>query len=209
MPSYKLTYFDVRGLAEPARLLFHLAGVEFEDKRVDFGSGEWEKLKDKTPFGQMPVLSVDGFDIPQSAAIIRYLSKKFGFAGKTPEEQAWADAIVDQFKDFFGEFRKYIIAQRGNKSVEELEKVKAEVVKPAQDSYFKILNGILEKSKSGYLVGEGITFADLVIAENLETLGKYGFFKESEHPKLAALKQKVYGHAALKGYLASRPDSQI
>ena len=46
MPTYKLTYFDVRGYAEPARILFHLAGVPFEDKRITHGDGTWEKLKD-------------------------------------------------------------------------------------------------------------------------------------------------------------------
>uniref|UniRef100_A0A1I7TSF8 glutathione transferase n=1 Tax=Caenorhabditis tropicalis TaxID=1561998 RepID=A0A1I7TSF8_9PELO len=209
MPSYKLTYFDVRGLAEASRLLFHLAGVEFEDHRVAFGGSEWEKLKEKTPFGQMPVLSVDGFEIPQSAAILRYLAKKFGFAGKTPEEQAWADAIVDQFKDFFGQFRQLIIAQRSGKSVEEIEKVKKEVVIPARESYFKILNGLLNKSKSGFLVGDGITFADLVIAENIETLEKFGFFNPSEESKLDGLRKKVYTHPNIKGYVASRPESQI
>ncbi|EFO91316.1 hypothetical protein CRE_11848 [Caenorhabditis remanei] len=209
MPSYKLTYFDVRGLAEASRLLFHLAGVPFEDKRITFGDGSWEKLKDSTPFGQIPVLSVDGFEIPQSAAILRYLAKKFGFAGKTPEEQAWADAIVDQFKDFFGAFRQLIVAQRGGKSAEEIEKITSEVVKPAQESYFKILNGILEKNKSGFLVGNGITFADLVIAENIESLEKFGFFNASEQPKLSALREKVYTQPSLKSYLASRPDSQI
>lgn len=43
MPSYKLTYFDVRGRGEPTRLIFKAAGVEFEDKRVTFE--EWGALK--------------------------------------------------------------------------------------------------------------------------------------------------------------------
>lgn len=46
MPSYKLTYFDARGFAEPARMIFHLAGVEFEDYRFTHESGTWEKIKD-------------------------------------------------------------------------------------------------------------------------------------------------------------------
>ncbi|CAP37635.1 Protein CBR-GST-12 [Caenorhabditis briggsae] len=209
MPSYKLTYFDVRGLAEPSRLLFHLAGVPFEDNRIVFGDGTWERMKNSTPFGQMPVLNVDGFEIPQSMAIARFLAKKFGFAGKTPEEQAWVDAIVDQFKDFFGQFRQLIIAQRGGKSADEIEKITSEVVNPARETYFKALNKILEKNKSGFLVGDGITFADLVIAENLLSLKNFGFFDESKEPKLAALKKKVFNQPSLKEYLASRKESQI
>lgn len=37
MPTYKLMYFDARGRAEVARLLFAQAGVEYEDCRL---SGE-------------------------------------------------------------------------------------------------------------------------------------------------------------------------
>ena len=32
-PSYKLSYFDIRGLAECSRILFALGGVEYEDHR--------------------------------------------------------------------------------------------------------------------------------------------------------------------------------
>ena len=43
MPTYKLTYFNVRGRAETARMLFKLAGQEFEDNRVE---GEtWQAMK--------------------------------------------------------------------------------------------------------------------------------------------------------------------
>ncbi|CAI5441901.1 unnamed protein product [Caenorhabditis angaria] len=209
MVNYKLTYFEVRGLAEPTRQVFHLAGVEFEDVRLPQGDKKWEDLKTKVPFGQLPVLSVDGFEIPQSAAILRYVSRKFGFAGKTPEEEAWADAIVDQFKDFVASFRQVIIAVRENKPAEEIERIKKEISDPAKESYFKILNGILAKSKSGFLVGDSVTFADLVVADNLVTLEKNGAFNRSEQPKLTALLEKVHNLPKLRNYIASRPDTQF
>ena len=34
--SYSLTYFDARGAAEPTRVLFALAGVPFNDNRLQF-----------------------------------------------------------------------------------------------------------------------------------------------------------------------------
>ena len=45
MPSYKLTYFNVRGRAEGTRYMFKLKGVEFEDVRLELKSDEWKKLK--------------------------------------------------------------------------------------------------------------------------------------------------------------------
>lgn len=45
MPSYKLTYFFFRGLGEPIRLLFHLAGVQFEEVRMN-PDQTWLDIKD-------------------------------------------------------------------------------------------------------------------------------------------------------------------
>ncbi|CAI5441900.1 unnamed protein product [Caenorhabditis angaria] len=207
MVHYKLTYFDGRGFAEASRQVFKLAGIEFEDVRLPIASPEWEALKPSTPFGQLPVLSVDGFEIPQSAAILRYLARKFGFAGKTPEEEAWVDAIVDQFKDFMGQYRQYIYAVFLKKPVEEVEKAKTEVAIPARDAYFKILNGILEKSKSGFLVGDSVTFADLVVADNLVTLEKNGFVSNEEHLKIVEFKAKIQNLPKLKEWIETRPDT--
>lgn len=42
--SYKLTYFKARGRGEFIRLVFLVAGVEFEEHQVDFHE-EWPSLK--------------------------------------------------------------------------------------------------------------------------------------------------------------------
>lgn len=46
MPSYKLHYFDVRGSAEVARLLFKVADVDFEDIR--YSREAWPDKKSGT-----------------------------------------------------------------------------------------------------------------------------------------------------------------
>ena len=70
-PKIKLTYFDIEGVAEPIRLAFALAGVEFEDDRVKFP--QWAELKPKTPHGTLPIMTIDdGPVIVQSQAMLRY-----------------------------------------------------------------------------------------------------------------------------------------
>ena len=45
MPTYKLTFYNIPATAEVSRMLFFLAGVEFEDNRLEFNSKEWKELK--------------------------------------------------------------------------------------------------------------------------------------------------------------------
>ena len=43
MPSFKLTYFDGRGRAEVARMVFAYAGQNYTDERLQ--KEDWLKLK--------------------------------------------------------------------------------------------------------------------------------------------------------------------
>uniref|UniRef100_A0A1I7TSG0 glutathione transferase n=1 Tax=Caenorhabditis tropicalis TaxID=1561998 RepID=A0A1I7TSG0_9PELO len=206
MPQYKLTYFDLRGWAEPARQLFHLSHTPYDDVRIPMADSEksWEKLKD--------LLNVDGkFDIPQSAAICRFLARKFGYAGKNEQEEAWADAIVDQYKDFSVAFKTLIFAARAGKPQDEILKIRYEIFNPSRDAYFEILNGILEKNPSGYLVGDGLTWADLVIADNLHSLEKLKAMDDDNemHQNLKKYKERIYSTPDLEDHIATRLDSEV
>lgn len=47
------------------------------------------------PFGQLPVLEIDGKIVNQSVAISRYLAKKAGLAGKDEWESLLVDVAID------------------------------------------------------------------------------------------------------------------
>merc|ERR1712127_878081 len=89
------TYFNMRGRAEPTRLILAQAGAEYEEVRIPWGgftpSEEWLKVKPSVPMGQVPFMEVDGKMICQSMAIARYCAKKYGLAGATDLEAALAD----------------------------------------------------------------------------------------------------------------------
>jgi len=62
MSKPTLGYWDLRGIAEPIRMLLHYADVDFEDKRYvygdapDFDKSDWLNVKHKLdiPFPNLP-----------------------------------------------------------------------------------------------------------------------------------------------------------
>lgn len=74
MTTYKLTYFDIDGgRAEPIRIAFHAAGVDFEDNRISFA--EFQEMRESLRFTCVPVLEIDGAAVTQSNAISRYTGR--------------------------------------------------------------------------------------------------------------------------------------
>lgn len=53
-------------------------------------------------FGRLPVLHVEGADIAQSGAIVRFLSQELGLSGNSPLQHAkvdmWHDTVNELFK---------------------------------------------------------------------------------------------------------------
>ena len=95
--TYKLIYFDLRGLAETSRMLFKAAGQSFEDFRYPFTvkdgkqiRNEWIADKPNYIYEKIPVLEIDGgkYVIPQSKAIERFLARRFNMLGDNDIEAA-------------------------------------------------------------------------------------------------------------------------
>lgn len=79
MAETVLYYFPVKARAESIKIALGLAHVPYTFKPVQNWTVEKEEgLKNGTlPFGQVPMLHIDGMDIVQSLAILRYISRKF------------------------------------------------------------------------------------------------------------------------------------
>lgn len=205
--KYKLIYFDVRGRGEIPRLLFHAAGVTFEDKRLPLNnkgqSKEWDSLKHTMPQKTLPVLEVDGKQLSQSLTICRYLAREFGLTGRTNWEQAQVEQVADTMDDLRAEVAKWIYEQTEEKKNDILSKLRSDV--------FPKFIGILEKilrensSNSGYMVGDSLTLADLSVFENWTmplTLSPDVF---DGHPEIQAHRTRVEKHENLADYIKNRP----
>ncbi|KHJ92206.1 glutathione S-transferase protein [Oesophagostomum dentatum] len=204
--DYKLYYFEGRGLGEIARQIFALAGVHYEDIRVPHE--KWEEYKSKMPFEQMPVLEVDGQQIPQSLAICRYLARKYGYAGSTPYEEAIVDALADQYKDFYVQIKGFYYPALGL-AEGDVEAAKKDILIPARDRYLGYMTTYLKKSSSGYLAGNELTFADLILAEHVYTMRTVFPEYTEGFPEIEAHYKKVTSVPALKHWMESRPKTNF
>jgi glutathione S-transferase len=93
MPQLKLSYFDMHGgRGEPARLAMAIGNIAFDDHRFAFP--EFAEVRKTTPFGQVPVLHVDGVQVTQCDSINRYVGKLAGLYPTDPLQALYCDEVM-------------------------------------------------------------------------------------------------------------------
>src|SRR5690349_8811397 len=99
MPQTTLTYFDFSGSrGEECRLALHLAGIAFHDERLT--GDAWQERKPHTPFGALPVLTVEGHaPIAQSNTVLRFIGRAHGLLPTDAWEAARHEALMEAVED--------------------------------------------------------------------------------------------------------------
>ncbi|XP_046575233.1 glutathione S-transferase-like [Haliotis rubra] len=202
MPTYKFRYFNVRAFGELPRLMFVLAGQEFEDIRIP--REEWPALKPKTPLGQLPVLEIDGKFYPQSNAIYRYLAKIFGFYGNGDLEALEMDQVLGVVMDIYMTYARTVF--------EKDEAVKAEKMKDLKEVqvplYFGMFEKLLKKSGStGFFVGKKISLADASVFDLADKMSSV--VKLEDYPLVKKCSDNVLANPRIKAYLEKRPVTEM
>eukprot|EP00316_Scyphosphaera_apsteinii_P012999 CAMPEP_0119314662 /NCGR_PEP_ID=MMETSP1333-20130426/33637_1 /TAXON_ID=418940 /ORGANISM="Scyphosphaera apsteinii, Strain RCC1455" /LENGTH=227 /DNA_ID=CAMNT_0007319831 /DNA_START=196 /DNA_END=879 /DNA_ORIENTATION=+ len=195
----RLTYFNVAGRAELARLYAAVGNLTIIDNTDTDG------YKSKTPSGYVPVLAHAGlfptcaFEygcLQESLAIERYVRDIApGFHGLTPEQRA-----VD---DMFAQIKEDILQGVEDKGV----------IRPvaAVDATFTHFFGVLELfvPKSGFVHGHAFpTGADLAVLVSVragfpfaQALESAQFNVAARYPKVAALAVRTATAPAVAAYL--------
>ncbi|XP_012945673.1 probable glutathione S-transferase 6 [Aplysia californica] len=203
MPSYKLTYFDTHGRAEITRLIFAAAGQSYEDVRIK--REDWPKIKATTPFGQVPILEVDGKTFGESVAIATYVAREFGFYGKNNLEQLAIDQVVQLVQDFISGIVKVVREPDPAKKGELLKEFCAEDA----PKYFAMFERLLKDNGTGYFVGSSLTLADLALFDFATGLNNMSPGVLDKAPGVAALCQKVLTNEKIKAYVDTRKPLSI
>ena len=157
MSKYKLTYFDIDGgRAEPLRIAFHTAGINFEDKRISFP--EFGEMRSDTRFNSVPVLDIDGAQITQSNAISRYVGKMGGLYPADDLQALYCDEVLDALEDI-----SHYIVQTFGLQGEELKLAREKLVDGWLSIYLRGLDELLTRGGGKYFADNQLTLADLKV----------------------------------------------
>lgn len=155
MTQVTLSYFDLAASrGEECRLALILAGVDFVDDRIS--QKDWPARKERTPFGAVPVLTVEGQgELAQSNAILNYIGSKYDLRPSDPFQAAWHDSVMESVE----EARiKIWTALRQGSTEEEKKLVRKELVEGPITTWA----GQVERQIRGpFLCGEKIQVADV------------------------------------------------
>jgi len=160
-----LAYWDIRGLAEPARLLLEYTGTKFEDKHYvcgpapDFDKSCWFDIKSTLGFhfANLPYFIDGDIKVTQSNAIMRYIGRKNDLCGKTETERVRVDIMENQLMDFRNGWVRLCYATFDTQ----------------KDAYLKSLDATIKQfadflGTNKWLAGENLTFPDFIFFELLD-----------------------------------------
>ena len=191
-----LTYFDFeasRGLE--CRLALSVAGVEFEDRRIQ--RAEWPALKPTLPYGALPVLEQDGRLVAQSNAILRYVGAQHGLLPSDPWVVAEHDAVLQSVEDL-----RYKLPGFGLSDDEKKTK-RAEFAAGWLAQWAQTLDARIQ---GPFLEGDTLHVADIKLYTILRAFmnGIYDHLPASlfdAYPKVQALYAAVDAHPGIRRWL--------
>lgn len=200
--SLRLSYFDFHGgRGETARLALSIGNVPFIDERVK--GADWPGLKPSTPFGQLPLLEVDGQRISQSNAINRYVGQLAGLYPDDPWQAAQCDEVccaVEALNDALGPS----FALKGDEQKRERERLLAGPIPRCLEG----LASLLAQRGGEWFAANRFTIADLKVIEMTGLLcsGRLDHVPtdvvERTAPELMAHRTRVLGHPGVRAYYA-------
>ena len=203
MADYKLTYFDFPGgRGEPIRIAFHAAGIEFDDHRISFE--EFMQTRESMRFNCAPVLHVDGVEVTQSNAMLRFVGKHAGLYPENSLQALYCDEAMDAVEDLLHQ-----IVHTFGLEGEELESAREKLKNGWLTIFIKGLSEILERGGGEYFADNRLTVADLKVFVQISSLrgGTLdhipGDFVDELAPNLVAHEERVAADPVVTAYYES------
>jgi glutathione S-transferase len=217
---YELYYWpSIQGRGEFIRLALEEAGADYVDVARKSGKRggmpAMMRFLDGThvehpPFAP-PFLKAGELVIGQTANILLYLGTRHGLAPRGERARLWTNQLQLTIGDFVGEIHDthhpiaaglYFEDQRPA-----AKRRAADFLKARAPKFLGYFERVLERGGGHYLLGRGLTYADLSLFQVADGL-RYAFPKamrrlEKKIPRLTALHDRVAERPRIAAYLAS------
>ncbi|XP_076313464.1 glutathione S-transferase Mu 1-like [Tachypleus tridentatus] len=196
-----LAYWNIRGLAQPIRLLLAYNETEFEDKRYnygpppDFDRSSWlnEKYTLGLDFPNLPYYIDGDTKISQSGAILHHLARKYKMDGETEQEKIRIDMAEQQLVDFRMGFGRLAYSP-------DFENLKDDYLKdlPTQLKLFSVFLG-----KNKWFAGDKLSYVDFVIYDMLDQHKIFAPDCYKDFPNLKEFLDRFEGLPTIQSYMKS------
>lgn len=201
MSKLTIGYWNIRGLAEPIRLMLEYAGVDYEDKRYccqmepPYDRSAWVDVKPKMglDFPNLPYLIDGDVKVTESWAVMKYIARKHDMLPAEGEEH-----LGDMLQGVVGDFRKSFSAMCYTD------------FKGQCDEYFgKILPGKLDLfeaflAKHEWIAGSKLTYVDFALCEILNVMQLANTTALDGHKRVKAYVNKFEKLTNVKAYRESK-----
>ena len=154
-----LSYFNVKGRGEPARMMLAHAKVDYIDDRIE--QSAWPALK-MSKFGGagLPVLTLaNGKQLCQSQAVFRLLARQYNYYPTNVDVQLAHDWVADNYVDLFGPMMSALVFEKDPAAkAEKQEKFFGTQLPTFMNQVCKYIN-----SPGRWLFGDKICAADFMV----------------------------------------------
>jgi len=192
----RLHYFKGRGRAETTRWMLAVNQIGFENVPVETPQALADlRATGKLPFDQMPLLEIDGLNLSQSTAMIRYLARRGDYYGQNAIEALWCDMVAGAVADF---------AETAMQAAfQPTKEIAISSLRSRFEKFGPKFEARLADNGTGFCAGRSLTFADVVLAEALYAYLDWCPDILAGTPLLKDLYERVVGDPGIAGYLCS------
>jgi len=194
----KLIYFDIRGRAEPIRLVLEEMGVAYED--VQILMEEWPEIRPTTPFGRLPVYREGELEIPETYAILSYLGRKYDLLGTDEASRIRCDVAVEALRDY-GDRIGAVFGALSSTS-KDARKTFVEAELPERLSALEAIY-VANSQGSGFWTGGSLSIADFAAFYSIEGIADHFPNALADFEGLRAFEAAFSSRPRIRDYLAS------
>eukprot|EP01013_Petalomonas_cantuscygni_P012702 TRINITY_DN26661_c0_g1_i1.p1 TRINITY_DN26661_c0_g1~~TRINITY_DN26661_c0_g1_i1.p1 ORF type:complete len:292 (+),score=55.64 TRINITY_DN26661_c0_g1_i1:54-929(+) len=212
MPAVEFFYFPVRGRGELSRLIL-AAGAPSSDYVIHDLQDFQFKSNPNCLFGQAPFANIDGRPVAQSHAIERTLATKYQLYGKSSDDRAIIDMVLETVDEAHTEISKLLYKSPSGSAKDVFNAGLARLKKLAK-VYESDDTAAAGKEGSAYLLKSGLSVADLAVFDLVDILRMYADYLKkknpiAEYPRLVAAASAVAAVPGVAAYVASPARSEV